>query len=147
MIGFDCESFDKILDKFGPMFSSHTPFNESSFIVPFKYVSGRKREVQPDDCLGLVLVWLQTRGLLNVLQLVFRLTYTNLSVYLRFGICLLIETCHDDLLARFSLPSAEEINNCKTAFGEQHLLLHECWATMDGLKLYLQQAGNADTQE
>jgi hypothetical protein len=29
MMGFDCESFDKILENFGPMFSSHTPFHES----------------------------------------------------------------------------------------------------------------------
>jgi hypothetical protein len=76
MIGFVCKSFDKILEKFGLMFSSHTPFNESGMIVPFKYICGRKREVQPADYLGLVFVWMQTRGLLNVLQIVFRLTYS-----------------------------------------------------------------------
>jgi hypothetical protein len=81
------------------------------------------------------------------LQLVFGLTYTNLSVYLRFGICLLIETFHDDPLAQFCLPSPEEINKYKAAFGEQHPLLHYCWATMDGLKLYLQQSGNTEIQE
>ncbi len=64
MMGFDCDSFDKILKKFGPMFSSHSPFDESGFIVPFEYVKGRKRKVQPEDCLGLVLVWMQTRGAL-----------------------------------------------------------------------------------
>jgi hypothetical protein len=57
MMGFDCETVNKILDKFGPMFSSHMPFDESGFIVPFEYVSGQKRKVQPEDCLGLVLVW------------------------------------------------------------------------------------------
>ncbi len=119
-MGFNCESFDKILEYFDPMFSSHTPFNESGFIVPFEYVRGRKRNVQPEDCLGLVLVWTQTRGGLNVLQLVFGLTYTNLSVYLRFGICCLLETFHDDPLARVCLPSPEEINKYKAAFGEQH---------------------------
>jgi hypothetical protein len=78
------------------------------------------------------------------LQLVFGLTYTNLSVHLRFGICLLIETFHDNPLAQVSLPSPEEINKYKAAFGEQHPLLHDCWVTMDGLKLYLQQAGNTE---
>ena len=29
----------------------------------------------------------------------------------------------------------------------RHQLLHDCWATMDGLKLYLQQAGNSEIQE
>jgi hypothetical protein len=62
MTDFDCKMFDKILDKFGPMFSSHTPFDESGFVVPFEYISGRKRKVQPEDCLGLVLVWTQTEG-------------------------------------------------------------------------------------
>ena len=57
MMGFDCESFDTILDKFAPMFSGHTPFDSSGMIVPFEYTMGRKREVKPADCLGLVLVW------------------------------------------------------------------------------------------
>jgi hypothetical protein len=99
MMGFDCKSFDKMVKTFGPMFSSHTLFDESGFILPFDYISGLKRNVHPEDCLGLVLVWTQTRGALNVLQLVFGLTYTNRSVYLRFGIHLLIETFYDDPLA------------------------------------------------
>ena len=57
MMGFDCESFHKLLEKFGPMFSMHTPFDKSGMIVEFEYTRGRKREVQPADCLGLVLVW------------------------------------------------------------------------------------------
>jgi hypothetical protein len=65
---------------FTPMFLGHTPFDASGMIVKFEYVRGRKRVVQPADCLGLVLVWPQTRGALNVLQLVFGLTYSNLSV-------------------------------------------------------------------
>ncbi len=40
MMGFDCLSFDRILDKFGPMFSGHTPFDASGMIVEFEYVSG-----------------------------------------------------------------------------------------------------------
>ncbi len=81
MMGFDCESFDRILEKFGPMFSGHTPFDASGMIVDFVYARGQKRVVQPADCLGLVLVWTCTRGAMNVLQLVFGLTYCNLSVY------------------------------------------------------------------
>jgi hypothetical protein len=125
MMGFDCKSFDKILENFGLMFSSHTPFDESGFIVPFKCISGRKRNVESEDCLGLVLVWTQTRGALNVLQFVFKLTYTNLAVYLRFGIHLPVETFHDNPLARVSLPSPEEINEYKAAFEERHPLLHD----------------------
>ncbi len=97
--------------------------------------------------MGLVLVWTRTRGPLNVLQLVFGLTYSNLSVYLRFRIRLIVEIFHDDLIARVSLPSTEEIDEYKAAFAARHPLLHDCWATMDGLKLYLQQAGSTVIQE
>ncbi len=135
IVGFDCELFNKILEKFGPIFLSHMPFDVSGMTVPFKYVHGRKRKVQLVDCLGLVLVWTQTRDSLNVLQLIFRLTYSNLSVYLWFGICLIVESFYDDPLARVLLPSAEEINEYRAAFGAQHPLLHDCWAAMDRLKL------------
>ena len=37
MTGFDCESFHKILEKFGPMFSTHTLFDKSGMIVEFEY--------------------------------------------------------------------------------------------------------------
>jgi hypothetical protein len=86
-------------------------------------------------------------GSLNVLQLVFGLTYSNLSVYLRFGVRLIIKTFRHDPLARFSIFSAEEIETFKAAFAEQHPILTDCWATMDGLKLYFQTAGNAYIQE
>jgi hypothetical protein len=81
---------------------------------------GLKRNVEPADCLGLVLVWMQTRGALNVLQLVFGLTHSYLSVYLRFRIFLIVETFCDDTLARVSIPSMEEIETFKAAFGERH---------------------------
>jgi hypothetical protein len=94
-----------------------------------------------------VLVWTQTRGLLNVLQLVFGLTYTNLPMYLRFDVRLFVKTFRDDPLARVSIPSAEEIESFKEAFAAQHPLLTDCWVIMDGLKFFLQQSGNAIIQE
>ncbi len=130
-----------------PMFSGHTSFDTSGMIVEFEYTQGQRRVVQPKDCLGLVLVWTRTRGLLHVLQFVFGFTYSNLSVYLRFGMCLIIKTFRHNPLARVSTPSAEEIEMFKAAFSEQHPLVTDCWATMDGLKLYLQTAGNAYIQE
>ena len=84
-------------------------------IVEFEYVRGRRRVVQPEDCLGLVLVWTCTRGLLHVLQLVFGLTYSNLSVYLRFGMRIIVETFRHNPLARVSITLAEEIETFKAA--------------------------------
>ncbi len=45
MMGFDSELFDKPLEKFGPIFLSHRPFDESGMIVPFEYVCGQKKKV------------------------------------------------------------------------------------------------------
>jgi hypothetical protein len=83
----------------------------------------------------------------NCFAAIFGLTYTNLSVFLRFGICLIVEIFHDDPLARVSLPLPEEINEYKGVLGERHPLFHDCWTTMDGLKLYLQRAENTEIQE
>ena len=90
-MGFDANSFNRLLLKFGPMFFGHTPFNESGMIVECEYITGRKRKVQPEDYLGLVLVWTQTTGLLYVLQLL-------VCVYLRFGVRLFVEMFSDNLL-------------------------------------------------
>ena len=135
MMGFDAMSFDRILEKFGPMYSGYTPFDSSGMIVEFVYTRGQKREVQPTDCLRLVLMWTCTRSSLNVLQLVFGLTYSNLCVYLRFGIRIFVETFQNNPLARVSIPSREEIESFQAAFVEQHPLLNDCWATMDGLQI------------
>ena len=83
---------------------------------------------------------------MNVLQLVFGLTYSNLSVFLHFDIRLIVETFCKDPLARVAIPSRAEIETFKVAFGKRHLLLNDCWETMDGLKLYLQASGNSEVQ-
>jgi hypothetical protein len=56
-MGFDANSFNRLLLKFDPMFSGHTPFDESEMMFELKYTTSRKREVQPEECLGLMLVW------------------------------------------------------------------------------------------
>jgi hypothetical protein len=60
---------------------------------------------------------------------------------------LFVKIFRDDPLAQVSIPSAKEMESFKVVFSARHPLLTECWATMDGLKLCLQQLGNADIQE
>ncbi len=43
-MGFDAVSFDRLLLKFGPMFSGHTSFDESGMIVDFEYTPPVERE-------------------------------------------------------------------------------------------------------
>jgi hypothetical protein len=49
MMGFDTDSFDRVSEKFGPIFSGHSPFDKSGMIVELKYTRSQKREVQPKD--------------------------------------------------------------------------------------------------
>jgi hypothetical protein len=40
MMGIDCESFEKILERFALLFFGHTPFDSSGMIVEFEYTMG-----------------------------------------------------------------------------------------------------------
>jgi hypothetical protein len=62
-------------------------------------------------------------------------------------VCLFDKTFRDDLLAQVSISFAEKFELFKEAFAVRHPLLTACWATIDGLKLFLQQSGNANIQE
>jgi hypothetical protein len=95
-------------------------------IVEFKHTRGQKREVQPKDCLGLVLVWTHKRGLLNVLQLVFEFIYSNSCVYLRLSIWLIVETFQNDPLTRVHIPSQEEIESFEAATVARQPILNNC---------------------
>jgi hypothetical protein len=55
MLGFNCNTFDEV-----------HKINKSGMIVEFENTRGQKREIQPVDCLWLLLVWMRTWGLLNV---------------------------------------------------------------------------------
>jgi hypothetical protein len=44
-------------------------------------------------------------------------------------------------------PSMKKIEEYKAAFMAGHPLPQDCWAMMDGLKLFLQQVGNMVIQE
>jgi len=147
MTGFDGVSFASLLQKFAPLFDDYTPFNMSHILLkqdPSK--GGRPRKVHPEDCLGLVLVWMCTRGSLTALQLIFGMTCSNLCMYLRFGRRVIVEALKCDSLTQIVIPSNEKIASYKEAVGVMYPLLSNVWSTMDGLKLYLQQLGNTEIQ-
>jgi hypothetical protein len=52
MMGFDVDSFDRILLKFGPMYSGHTPLDESGRIVVFEYTRDQREKSSLSTALG-----------------------------------------------------------------------------------------------
>ncbi len=67
---------------------------------------------------------------------------TPVSMYLRFGCRILVEILQNNHYARIRIPSDDEIRQHQAAIGERHPRLNDVWATMDGLKLLLQQSGH-----
>ena len=150
LTGFDCMSFASLCEMFAPIFDSYTPFvpsGTSCFEWRKLENRGRERKIRPEDCLGLVLAWTRTRGSLMALQLIFGMTYSNLDDYLLFGKRILVMVLGDDQRARVQIPSSEKIEEYKLMVRGRHRFLTNVWCIMNGLKLTLEQSGDALIQE
>ncbi len=81
---------------------------------------------------------------MTVLQLIFGMTMTNLIEYLCFGHHILVRVLANYKDERIAIPSKEEIESYVFAISSQHPVLRKrrVWCSMDGLKLYLQEAPN-----
>jgi len=150
LTGFDCASFAFLCALFAPVFDSYTPFvpsGTSCFEREKLPNKGRKRMICPEDGLGLVLAWTRTRGSLMALQLIFGMTYSNLDDYLLYGKRIIVKVLRNDPRASVQVPSSEKIAEYKEMVSNRHPYLTDVWCTMDGLKLTLQQSGDAVIQE
>jgi hypothetical protein len=99
LTGLNHPTFNIIKELFFLIFDSHSPWIDS----------GRKRMINGVDCLGLYLAWTQTRGSCMTLRLIFGITGTPLSVYIRFVRRIIIQVLHDHPLASVQLPSCSQI--------------------------------------
>ncbi len=141
--GLSHHAFEYLVNKFNWYFENYTPFNGR---VTKRLNMGRCRRIDAIDCLGLTLVWTRTNGSLQTLQMNFGLSMTNLCAYLRFGRRIVVQVLKDDVNAMVAVPSADKIEEYKAAITRQYPILENVWATMDGLKLRIQQAGTTQKQ-
>lgn len=141
--GLSYHAFEYLVNKFSWYFENYTPFNGR---VIKRVKMGRRRRIDAIDCLGLTLVWTRTRGSLHSLQMTFGLSMTNLCEYIRFGRRIVVQVLKDDVNAMVVVPSAERIEEYKAAIKQQYPVLENVWATMDGLKLPIQQASTTQQQ-
>ena len=81
------------------------------------------------------------------LQLIFGMTYSNLDDYLLFGKRIIVTVLKNDDRARIQIPCLERIDEYKQIVRKRHPFLTDIWCTMDGLKLTLEQSGDALIQE
>ena len=145
LTGFDYASLLTLFSFVQPLFDNYSPFLDEN-IVPINPEKGRPRLITHRDCVGLVLMWTRSRGPSYVLQTTFGMTMTNLSVYLRFGRRLMVEAfCHHPL-AKITIPTRGKIAEYQAAVAARHPFLPDVWATMDGLKLSIEQPSTDVTQ-
>ena len=116
--------------------SPHRP----SGLMKVKKVSGRRRLLTSLDCLGLCLSWTRTRGGMFVLSMIFGMTSSSVSEYVRFGRRILIQVLKGRTDAMVRIPSNEQIENYKNVIKSMFPSLKNVWMAMDGLKLYLEQS-------
>ena len=149
LTGLDYHAFYYLCKKFAPIFDTYSPFgyrDGKEELIP-KAKTGQKRVIVAEDCLvGLVLAWTRTRGAISTLQLIFGMTMSNVVSYLKFGKRIIIEVLRNDDLAWIALPTAGKVEEYCAAVKQKHPNLDMVWATMNGLKLALQQAPSHEVQ-
>lgn len=153
--GFDHASFALLHTKFKVEFDRFTPYNTKrgdgriatiGIRATNRTVRGRKRLLTSIHCLGLALAWTRTQGSYSVLQIMFGLTASHLSLWLRFARRLVVKILRDDPIAQVSIPTDDEIANFEAAIQAKYPALTNCWGAMDGLKIRLERSGEECVQ-
>ena len=144
LCGFDHASFQKLLELFAPVFNEWTPYPQTASNtyrmrrLPRSGRTGRKRLINATICLALVLAWTRTRGATTALQVIFGMTATPVSVWLRFGRRVLVTVLKDHPDAMVQLPTSDEVATFKRVINEKYPVLTNVWGAMDGLKLLIE---------
>ena len=112
LTGLDNQTFGWLLGMFSTVYDGYTPYSDSGRIIKLsrnKKQGGRPRLMTAGDCLGLYLAWTRLRGTTVTLQMIFGLSATTVSLYLRFArrILLQILSRHPDAAIR--TPNADKI--------------------------------------
>jgi hypothetical protein len=149
LTGFNHRSFRQLEELFEPFWMNCLPYGKDGRIrflsKPYDMNSrGRPRKLTARINLGLVLTWTRTRGAQFSNQMHFGLTGTPLSYWIKFGIRVLNFILKKNPMAKVTRPPDEDMEQFIDAIGSKYPLLDEehVWCVCDGLKLYVQKAGD-----
>jgi hypothetical protein len=81
-----------------------------------------------------------------VLQALFGVTGSPLNLWLKFGRRILVQILMKDPAAQVRLPTDEEVQSYKNCIEDLYPLLKDVCCVSDGLKIYIQNPGNANVQ-
>jgi hypothetical protein len=145
--GFDYRTFYYILEKVKMYYDWHTPYGERyGTIRRFKRKPNRPRIMDAHTCLGALLHWTKSRGSQVSASLIFGVTTTTLSIFVRFMRRIIVKTLVTDPYAKIRMPTDEEAEAYKIAITHKYNLLPNVYCTMDGLKLLIEANEHPDIQ-
>eukprot|EP00957_Ditylum_brightwellii_P076045 5780105-Ditylum_brightwellii.AAC.1 len=91
------------------MYGCFTMFGKHDYSVQeVKNGRGQKRAMTSEDCLGLVLLWMRTRGSLWSMSLIFGVILSVLKRYLQFGKVVLLESLNTNSNIQVKLLEKKE---------------------------------------
>ena len=101
--GLDHSSFRELNKDFQRYFDNYSPHSKDGKMKLVKRTR-RKRIVTSMDCLALALSWTRTRGGMFVLPIIFGLSGSSVSEYVRFGRRILVEVLRRNKDAQVKIP-------------------------------------------
>ena len=132
MTGFDHANFNELLQYFSPLFHQYTPHVASGCNIqslPIRNnLRGRIRAISPVIALALVLVWTRTRGSYAALQVIFGMTASNISKWLRFSKRVLLLTLLQIEEAKIKMPTIQQVRVFKEVIRGKLLLGRSRWS-------------------
>lgn len=84
---------------------------------------------------------------MNVLCMLFGITNSICSTYIRFSRRLLVKVLSKDLNVKVKMPTEAEVVLFKLKIGQKYSALTDVYAVEDGVKLMLEQSGDVHIQE
>jgi len=141
LTGFTHDAFNYLLTMFAPVYDAYTPFADvGGFNIKKIEGMGRPHQICAEDGLCLFLGWSCMRGSMMVLQLIFGMTMTPLSKYLRFARQIVVN------ILKIALPTNEKLGEYRQVIASRHPALQDDWGTMDSLKVLIEEAPDGIVQ-
>lgn len=148
LTGFDHRVFQYLLTSFGDLYNETTPYSKNCCIARKRGTGvGRDQSMSARDCLGLALSWYRARGAPATLCMLYGITASLCKMFIRFSHRILMRVLSCNPLARVKMPTTQEIRTYQATIRENYSMQHDVYVVGDGLKLQLEQSGEAVVQD
>ena len=138
--GLDHRAFRELRNLIHPVYEQYSPYTENGYLrrTGQGHAGGRRRSMDSTICLALYLMWHRSRGSITFLSLIFGVTNSVCSLFIRFARRIIISLLSKDARAMVKMPNNDEIMRFKAVFKARHQSLSDVYCVVDGLKLKLQ---------